>query len=76
MGLTSTDPATVLSLRQLPHTYQQLYQAFSQQPRNHQEGTDVYIRSTQMVEEEEADDFKAEGAAVGVAKEATEDKTK
>ena len=46
--LTSTDLATVLVLRQIPHTYQHLYDAFSQQPSYHQECMDVDDRSTPL----------------------------
>ena len=77
--LTSVDLATLLASRQLPHTYQQLHLAFSQQPSHHQEVMDGDGRSTQLGEEEEeaeAVDFKEEEAAVGVVEEATEEEAK
>ena len=49
--LTSTDLETVLNLKQLPHTYQQLYHAFAHRPRHHQEGIGGDGRSTHLVED-------------------------
>ena len=72
LRITSADLSIVLDLKQIPHTYQQFYHAFSQRPRNHQEGMDEEGRSTHMVEKGE----EAEEAAVGVAEEAPEDKEK
>ena len=70
---------TVISLKQIPHIYQQLYHAIYQQPSHHQEGTDRYGRSTHLKEEEdetEATYLEAEEAEVGVVEEAAEDKAK
>ena len=50
--LTSADLATVIDLRQFPHIYQQLYHAFYQRPRHHQEGIRGDGRSTHLIEEE------------------------
>ena len=75
MRLISADLATVLALRQIPHIYQQLYHAFYRRPSHHQEGMVVHGMSNQIgeeEEEEEADNFKAEEAVVGVVEDSAE----
>ena len=52
LSLAFDDLATVIPLRYLPHTYQQLYHACYQQPIHHQEGMERYSRSNHLVEEE------------------------
>ena len=79
MRLIYVDLATVLSLRQFSHIYQQLYHTFYCQPRHHQEDIDRDGRSIHLGQEEEgaeADYLKEEQAAVEVVEEAMEDKAK
>ena len=52
MRLISVELYTVLASRQLPHTYQHLYHAFSQRTSHHQEGMDREVRSTRLGEED------------------------
>ena len=69
----------MIALRQLPHTYKNLYHAFSQQPSHHKEGIGRDGRSTHMGGEKEgaeADDLEADEFVLGMVKEATGDKEK